>query len=429
MSKKSQEGKISSRNETKIAERAKERLRRHVTNQPHPLERLNWLQILTFMFLSPIYQYVKTGQDFKPKDNFRAPEALRCQANLKRAERILQAEGRLVWKLVKEFKIEFIMKALRMLSIIILELYQIVVSKNLVDILQAYLSQTTRIQPQLLEGSKIQALAPDSEVTLQSVMTLVLTFFAIQLTTCLIGKMDWILSNVFLTKVKISFETLLFEKKLGSKFNDIHAKRFKVDVGGSIEGLMDALFELLLTVESVSHALFILSYGFFSFGWKLVILIIGVFLSSSYKTRMYKENFKFEVEYHHTNIETNSVMDSVFDNLQHIKINSLENFYFRKNEAVRENLRGITRKMQTRGILIEMVANLISLVSKCLFLGAYLLSGGVLSAGFVKIFMELNNHILGSQGLSKLSNGLMHRIDLEERILIEVFDDILIFRI
>ena len=69
---------------------------------------------------------------------------------------------------------------------------------------------------------------------------------------------------------------------------------------------------------------------------------------------------------------------------------ALENFYYRKNEVVREKLRGTEAKIGLKKIVNDRISNLINLLSKCLFFGVFLMDGGVLTAGFIKTFMDLD---------------------------------------
>ena len=73
-----EKGNASTKQSRKV-KRVKERLREMVTNQTHPFDRFNFLRILTFSYLSPVYDYLGAGLEFKAEDGFRAPKSMSCQ--------------------------------------------------------------------------------------------------------------------------------------------------------------------------------------------------------------------------------------------------------------------------------------------------------------------------------------------------------------
>ena len=405
----------------KAIERAMERLRRTVENQPHPLERYSWPWILTFTYLSPIYDYLALGLKFKPENNYRCPKFLTCQVGTQRASRIVQGEGRLVWRMIKEFRYEFVTKFIRMAIMSVLGMIKIVQSKNLVDALQGYVSSNPRLQPQLQDGSVSQ---DTPETSLNTVLRLLITVFMIEIIWNLLYKIGWMTTDIFYKKINSTFEAYLFEKKLGSKFNDIHAIRFKYNISAIAQDLFRGISNLMNSFRDVSNSVFLLIYGFWIFGPRFIILIIGVSLSSLIRYQSQKDQAAFRRQFDSVYIEHNSVTDSVFDNLQYIKINCLEDYYYRKKQAIRQTINDNEERMNLRNNGFELFSNLVSLGSKCLFLGLFLRDGGVLTAGFIKAFMDLDQHILGKEGIGKIFGSDWAEIATKEGYLKEVIDEL-----
>ena len=367
MAKTSEETENSSLMPNKLIERAKERLQRTVVNQTNPLDRFIWLRILTFSYLSPIYQYVGSGLEFKPDKNFKIPQSLRSQVGNKRAERLIEGEGRFAWRIIKEYRIEFFKKLVAIAVTAILGMSEIVLYKNLVDTLQVYVSASFKIQPNLINEPSLQS----NELSLRPVVILLAAAFFTKTASILFSKIDWVCSDLFHYKLSSGFGTFLFEQKLASKFNDIHSKRFKVDVDEASSKLLTNIFELMDSIKAASKSVFMLVYGFSIFGAKFVILILGIGLSSFYRYQKQKEYSKEDRTKRAIQIEVDSVLASVFDNLQYIKTNALENFYYRKNEAVRERLRAREAKLMLKRLIHARVFNFMNLGSKCLFLGGW----------------------------------------------------------
>ena len=410
--------------ETKKATQAEVKLQKMVVNKEHPLDNLNWFQILRFRYLQPVYEYLGAGLEFKPEKNFRIPKHLRCQEGLKRAERIVEGEGRLLWRIIKEFKNEFFMRFLRMLLLSVLEIWKIILSKNLVDTLQEYVSRTSQLEPQLLNQENLNSSSTVAETSFTSALTLVTGFFLIEIIIILVGKIGWISDEVFLKKALVSLETLFFEQKLAVKFNDIHAKRFKISAEGPTWKVIKSIFELMDSFKAATKSIFMLVYGFSLFGPKFGILITGVALGSLYRYKIQKVYSLHDRENDSISIQGSSVLNSVLDNLQYIKIYTLENFYYKKHQAQKEILRARQARMNFKRILNDSIFNFINLASKCLFFGAFLLDNGVLTAGFIKTFMDLDHYILGQEGLARIFGSFWEIISAKERKLSMVFDEI-----
>ena len=411
--------------ESPNTKQAREKFEKLVVNQPHPLDLYSWPRILLFRYLSPIYELVATGREFGLRDNFRAPQDLRCQNNLKRAYRVVDGEERVMLRMIKEFKTEFIVKVLLMVFSTALSMIKIAISKNLVDSLQDYASSTSRIQLQTLQIDPTGNTGPDEgEFTLRSVMSLIALFFTLETLNIISDNFNEIYTEIFVHKVSIGFGTFLFEEQLSSKFNEIHAKRFKVNLEGSSRGLIYQLFQLFGAVQATSKSIFMLVYGFYVFGPKFLILVVGLVLSTSFRKSVQKSYTKEEEEKRAIEMEEGSILSSVFDNLQYIKINALENFYYRKNEAIRKRVRDNDAKTHFRRILNDRIFSFINLLAKALFLGLFLVDGGVLSAGFVKILADLDEYILGYSGLSQIFGGFWEKISAQERRISSVLDEI-----
>ena len=204
------------------------------------------------------------------------------------------------------------MKFLRLTIISVLEFTKIVMTKHLVDALQAYASRTSTLQPQLLTGDPLNS-GSSSEISLRKVLTLMTMVFSLEFLAILMRKIEWIYSDLIYKQTIMSFETLLFEQKLASKYNDIHAKRFKANVELATYLLTKSLFELMDSAKATGKSLFMLAYGLSIFGPKFVILIVGIALSSLYRYAKQKEYSQHDKEKQSMEIEINCILRSVFD--------------------------------------------------------------------------------------------------------------------
>ena len=401
-------------------------LKQKVVNQAHPLDGKNLFQLINFSYLSPIYRFVGAGLEFKPKDNFRSPKALKCQSNLKRGRTLIHGEGRLAWRIAKEFKVELITNFLISQASAVLTMFQITTTTRLVNTLQNYLSSSSQLQPQLLDGS---SLSPNvSEYTLNLVL---FQLAAVILTETLLSVFKVacdLHTSLFQKQVSITFGTLFFEEQIESKFNDIHAKRFRIQSEKTAGELIGAISKLINAIQSFSRSLFVLIYGFRMFGAKFSIMIVGISISSFVEYTVKKNDARVEQDIQDTKVELESLTRSVLENLQYVKTSSLEDYYYRKAEVLRSRISNNVTGSQMKLVSTDFLFKLLSLSTKLAFMWSFVADGGMLTAGFIKIISEVDNYVIGYRGFSKLFGGFWAEIALKEHLLDGACEEIRAFQ-
>ena len=402
----------------KVVKLAEERLEREVTNQLHPLDKLNWLQLFTFTYLSPIYQYIGAGLDFKPELNFRPPKAYNTRNCSKKVENLLQGDERLLWKLFKQYKYDFIIEFTITQLCGVIEMVQLVNIKNTIDSIQAIATNASQVQPLLQDGTSIEI--PLKEASMQSALFLIFFGTLLEILRCVANNLRELQGTYFDKKVDLGFDSFLFEEQLGSNFNDIHANRFKVDISQKCGKIFRNLCQAFRAIQSAGRMLFVLYYGFAEFGRSFSIMIFGVVVITYSKTKLrynYVEHNKTKQE---KEIEVKSTLSSVFDNLQYIKINTLENFYFRKNADLKHQIGQAESLKDFWEEIYSLIISLMEILFKCLFLGAYLMNGGLITAGTINVFLSLNNYVFGYGGLRTIIGSFWQEIFAEEKLLDEI---------
>ena len=415
--------------EKSSSEETTERIIKQLSEQIHPLDRYNWLQMIILGFLTPIYQYVATGKDCKSDLNFKIPEVIKHQNCVKRFRRIVQNQerGSFLWRHVSEFKMEFLAKFIMMQFSNALTIANIVMTRHLVEGLQAYIKAKASIQPQILSNTQLGS--NQDTIALSEILKLIAVVIGIETIQLAHSAIYGMKRNLFYKKVATAYETFFFEEQLDSKFNNIHSKQFKINAEATANRMMRMIFQLMSAVQDITKVVFMTVYGFSLFGPKFSIILFGLILGSLYKFKAGMVYWRTSRKQLESRVEMDSVLSSVFDNLQYIKTNALEHYYYHKNESIREQVRREEMSQELSNNVKQRLFALINLAIKCLFFGAFLLDGGVLSAGFIKSFMDIESYVLGGRGINSIFGNFMQEIFLRASILGAACDEIEDFRV